>query len=47
MTRNLILGALLSSLFVIAALVSFIWTPFDHTAMSIPDRLQTPNAAQQ
>ncbi len=45
MTRNLILGALLSSLFVIAALMSFIWTPFDHTAMSIPDRLQTPNAA--
>ena len=43
MTRNLILGALLSSLFVIAALVSFIWTPFDHTALSIPDRLQTPN----
>ncbi len=45
MRRNLILGALLSSLFVVAALVSFIWTPFDHTAMSIPDRLQTPNAA--
>ena len=44
MTRNLILGAVLSSLFVVAALVSFVWTPFDHTAMSIPDRLQTPNA---
>ena len=45
MTRNLILGALLSSLFVLAALLSFVWTPYDHTAMSIPDRLQTPSAA--
>ena len=44
MTRNLILGAILSSLVVIAALLSFVWTPFDHTTMSIPDRLQTPNA---
>lgn len=45
MTRNLIFGAILSSLFVIAALLSFLWTPYDHTALSIPDRLQTPNVA--
>ena len=44
MTRNLILGALLSSLFVAAAALSFVWTPFDHTSMNIPERLQTPNA---
>jgi len=44
MTRNLILGACLSSLFVVAALVSFVWTPFDHAALDIPNKLQTPNA---
>ncbi|MCA0872529.1 ABC transporter permease [Seohaeicola saemankumensis] len=44
MSRNLILGAMLSSLVVLAALVSFVWTPFDYTAMNIPGKLQTPNA---
>ena len=43
MSRNLFLGCLLSSLVVLAALVSFIWTPFDHTAMDIPAKLQQPN----
>ena len=43
MTRNLLLGTGLSSLVVLAALVSFIWTPFDHTAMDIPAKLQQPN----
>lgn len=43
MSRNLILGGVLSSLVVLAALVSFIWTPFDHAAINIPDKLQTPN----
>jgi peptide/nickel transport system permease protein len=43
MTRNLIIGAALSSLVLLAALVSFIWTPFDHAAMDIPAKLQTPN----
>jgi len=42
--RSLIIGGILSSLVVIAALVSFVWTPFDHTSLSIPDRLQTPSA---
>ena len=44
MRRNLILGALLSSLFLLAALVSFVWTPFEHTQMNIPEKLQRPNA---
>ena len=44
MTRNLWLGAALSSLVVLAALVSFVWTPFDHAAMNIPEKLQAPNA---
>ncbi|MEM6939114.1 MAG: ABC transporter permease [Pseudomonadota bacterium] len=44
MTRNLILGGLLSTLFLLAALISFAWTPFDHTALNIPDKLQPPNS---
>ncbi|NOE26649.1 ABC transporter permease [Ruegeria sp. HKCCD6157] len=43
MNRNLIAGALLSSLVVLAALVSFIWTPYDHAALDIPNKLQPPN----
>ncbi|MCD9147361.1 ABC transporter permease [Pseudophaeobacter flagellatus] len=43
MNRNLILGLGLSCVVVLAALVSFVWTPFDHTAMNIPAKLQTPN----
>ncbi len=44
MRRNLIIGTALSALVVIAAVLSFVWTPFDHTALSIPNKLQTPNA---
>ena len=43
MNRNLIIGLTLSALAVIAALVSFVWTPFDHASLNIPDKLQTPN----
>ncbi|WP_170479584.1 ABC transporter permease [Ruegeria arenilitoris] len=43
MSRNLILGAALSSLVVLAALVSFIWTPYDHAALDIPSKLATPD----
>ncbi|OAN68617.1 peptide ABC transporter permease [Sulfitobacter sp. EhC04] len=45
MRRNLILGGMLSALFVLAALISFFWTPYDHVALDIPNKLQTPNAA--
>ncbi|MCI5095089.1 MAG: ABC transporter permease [Rhodobacteraceae bacterium] len=44
MKRNLILGLVLSSLVVLAAGLSFVWTPFDHAALNIPDKLQRPNA---
>ena len=44
MSRNLILGAVLSSLVLLAALVSFVWTPYDHAALNIPGKLQTPGA---
>ncbi|KIC09473.1 peptide ABC transporter permease [Leisingera sp. ANG-M1] len=43
MSRNLILGGLLSALVLLAAAVSFLWTPFDHAALNIPAKLQTPN----
>ena len=43
MSRNLIIGTALSSLVIFAALLSFFWTPYAHTAMSIPEKLQSPN----
>jgi len=43
--RNLALGAGLTAVFLIAALISLVWTPYDHTVLEIPNRLQTPNAA--
>ncbi|MEO9685347.1 MAG: ABC transporter permease [Tateyamaria sp.] len=43
MNRALIFGAALSALVVLAALMSFVWTPFEHTAMNIPEKLQAPN----
>jgi peptide/nickel transport system permease protein len=45
MNRNLIIGAALSSMFILAALLSFVWTPFDYTALNIPDKLQPPGSA--
>ncbi|MCG7521110.1 ABC transporter permease [Ruegeria sp. Ofav3-42] len=44
MSRSLILGAFLSSLVLLAALVSFVWTPYDYAALNIPDKLQPPSA---
>lgn len=44
MSRSLILGGALTALMALAALVSFIWTPFDHAALDIPAKLQAPNA---
>jgi peptide/nickel transport system permease protein len=43
MNRALIFGGLLTALFVGAAALSFFWTPFDHAALNIPAKLQTPN----
>jgi peptide/nickel transport system permease protein len=44
MSRNLILGGLLTSLFVIAALLSFVWTPASVEAMNIAGRLKPPSS---
>ena len=45
MRRNLILGAVLTGTFVLAALVSFVFTPYDIEALDIPNKLQPPNGA--
>lgn len=38
-------GLVLSALFVGAALLSFIWTPYDHEAMNIANKLKPPGGA--
>lgn len=42
--HNLWLGLLLVAIFLAAALVSFVWTPFDVTKLDIPNKLKTPSA---
>ena len=42
-SRSFLPGLLLVLLFVGAALVSFVWTPFDVAKLDIPNKLQTPN----
>ncbi|WP_134726442.1 ABC transporter permease [Paracoccus luteus] len=45
MRAGLVLGAVLTSVAVAAALLSFVWTPFDVTGVSIADKLRPPSAA--
>lgn len=42
-SRNLMLGLVLVLMFALAALVSFIWTPFDVTGMDIANRAKPPS----
>ncbi len=42
-SRSLMIGGFLSLLVVLAAFVSFFWTPFDVESIDIKNRLQTPN----
>lgn len=44
MTRNLRIGAALAGAFALAALASFVWTPYDVAALDIAARLQPPSA---
>lgn len=41
-SRNLMIGFVLTALFVGAALISYVWTPFDAEALNIPNKLKTP-----
>lgn len=45
MNRNLTLGAALAGVFVLAAAVSFVFTPHDIAALDIPGKLRPPGAA--
>tara|TARA_R110002049_G_scaffold117332_2_gene270484 strand:+ start:61105 stop:61920 length:816 start_codon:yes stop_codon:yes gene_type:complete len=45
MNRNLALGGMLTGIFVLAALISFVWTPFDHSALNIANKLKAPSVA--
>jgi peptide/nickel transport system permease protein len=42
-SRSLIFGGFLCVIIVGAALISFLWTPYDITTVNIPDRLKTPS----
>ena len=44
MKRGLIIGAGLTLLFAMAALVSFVWTPFDIESLDIKNKLHAPDA---
>lgn len=45
LSATLIVGGVISVLFVVAALLSLVWTPYDVTAFDIGHRLQGPSAA--
>ena len=45
MKRNLVFGSALTACFVLSALISFFWTPFDHMSLDIPNKLQPPGGA--
>ena len=45
MNRNLILGAVLTSVFLLAALISFVWTPYDYAGLDIANKLRSPSLA--
>ena len=41
--RSFMIGAILAAIFIGAALISFLWTPFDVTKLDIPNKLQDPS----
>jgi peptide/nickel transport system permease protein len=43
-SRSFMLGATITAVFVLAALLSFLWTPFDYAALDIANKLKGPNA---
>jgi peptide/nickel transport system permease protein len=44
-SRSFVLGAAITAVFVLMALVSFFWTPYDYAAQDIPNRLKGISAA--
>jgi peptide/nickel transport system permease protein len=43
-SRNFVVGALITSVFVLGALISIFWTPYDPAMQDIPARFQPPSA---
>lgn len=43
--RTLGLGGALSAVFLLAAALSFVWTPYDHAALDIANKLKPPGGA--
>ncbi|WP_088622349.1 ABC transporter permease [Oceanicola sp. 22II-s10i] len=43
-SRNLVIGGALTLIFVAAALISFVWTPFDITQLDIANKIKSPSA---
>lgn len=41
--RSFMIGAILAAIFIGAALISFLWTPFDVTKLDIAHKLQKPS----
>ena len=44
-SRNLMLGAVLTVLFAGAALISFLWVPYDITQLDIANKIKGPSGA--
>jgi peptide/nickel transport system permease protein len=42
---SFMIGAVITAIVILAAFVSYFWTPYDPTAMAIPDRLKGPSAS--
>lgn len=42
-SNGFMIGAILTAIFVLAALISFVWTPFDPTKLSIATKLRPPS----
>lgn len=42
---NFLIGVTITLVFVLAALISFVWTPYDYLAQNIPNKLKPPSAA--
>ncbi len=43
-SRSLVLGAVLAGVFVLGALISFLWVPHDHEALNIANKIKGPSA---
>ncbi len=42
---SMIVGGVITGFVIVVALLSFVWTPYDPSALSIPDRFQPPSAS--